>query len=364
MKTVTIKIGSSIIAPEGKVDSALVTRIVKDICRVESLGFRPVLVSSGAIACGLNILGYRRKPKDMHSLMAISAIGQIALMDVFNAKFKKYNKRCAQILLTWDDFDIRSRFINIRKTLEKLLKIGIIPVINENDVVSYEEIRLGDNDRLSSLVADLIGSDKLIILSDVKGLLKGGRVVQEVKLIDKDIVSLARKEDKVHTSGGMLTKLEAARLATSSGIKTVIAYGRKKNVISDILKGKNIGSVFLSQGKKERARKRWISNKLMRGKLCIDNGAKTALLDRGKSLLNVGVTEVEGPFKKGDAVAVIDEEGNYLGCGLVNYSYEELKGSGRKKLAQEVVHRDNFVKASQGWCYYSHLQNRKADSKG
>ena len=363
-KKVVVKIGSSVIAPGGKLDSALITKIVEDILRVEKKGYKVVLVSSGAIACGLNCLGHKRRPNDTYALMAISSLGQIALMDVFNNKFKKYKRKCAQILLTWDDFDNRKRYMNIRKTIDKILSMGAIPVINENDVTSYDEIRFGDNDRLSALVADLIGASELIMLSDVEGLLRGDKLVKEVFKIDKKIASLAREEDKTHTSGGMLTKLEAARIATSSGIRTTIACGRKKQVISKALGGQPVGTIFFACSDKEGAKKRWIaSSKNIKGSLAIDEGAKNALLCKGRSLLNVGVTEVEGPFKEGDAVRVLDENGNFIGCGVVNYSYQDLKQAKKKRLQKEVIHRDNFVKSDEDWCYQSHIVTKQKSKK-
>ncbi len=346
MKKAVVKIGSSVLAPEGKLDTALVDRIVKDVLRAEKKGFKVILVSSGAIACGLNALGLRRRPADIHSLMALSSFGQIILMDVFNAQFKKYRRRCAQILLVWDDFDNRKRFINIRKTIDKLLTLNIIPVINENDAVSCEEIRFGDNDRLSALVADLIEADQLIMLSDVKGVLKGREFLREVEKIDSAILALAGKEDKIYTSGGMTAKLQAAKIATASGVKTAIASGREREVISRILSQEDLGTRFLAAANKGKARKRWIAfSKKTKGIICIDAGAKEALFNQGKSLLGVGIVRTEGAFKGGDAVLVTDEQGNVLGRGLTRYACEELKELKRKKLAKEVIHRDNFVKS-------------------
>lgn len=351
MKRIVVKIGSSVIAPGGRLASRLIFRLVKDILAVGQGGYEVILVSSGAIACGLNALGHKKKPQDIHSLMAISSLGQIILMDIFNDNFKKYKRMCAQVLLTWEDFDNRKRFMNIRKTIDKLLKMNIIPVINENDVISYEEIRFGDNDRLSALVADLVGAQWLIMLSDVEGLLDGNTVVKEVIDIDENIASLAKKEDKTHTSGGMITKIEAARIATSSGIKTVIAYGCKDRVISRLVNGEAVGTLFLPSKKVNKARKRWIASKIIKGSICIDDGAKEAFLNKGKSLLSVGIIDVEGCFKRGDAVLIVDKEKMVLGRGIVHYSFEELKGLGRKKLGQEVIHRDNFAKAVGEWCY-------------
>ncbi|MDD3296954.1 MAG: glutamate 5-kinase [Candidatus Omnitrophica bacterium] len=350
MKKIVVKIGSSVIAPCGRLDRALVRAIVKDILKAEHDGAKIILVSSGAIASGLNSLGLKKKPQEIHSLMAISAFGQIILMDAFNEQFRKCERRCAQILLTWEDFDSRRRFMNIRKTIDKLLEMGIVPIVNENDVISCEEIRFGDNDRISALLADLVGAQQLIILSDVEGLLEGKDVVKEVVKIDSKIASLVKTKGKTHTSGGMATKLEAAKITSACGIRTTIAYGRKKDIISRIAGGDRIGTLFLPAEKKDKARKRWIASKMMRGVIYIDSGAGEALLYKGKSLLNVGIFRIEGLFKKGDAVRVADQEGNILGRGIVQYSYQELKTSAGKKLGKEVIHRDDFIKAGQGYC--------------
>ena len=351
-KKIVVKIGSSVIAAKGKLDSDLVSRLVKDIFSVERKGYKVILISSGAIACGLNQLKLNKKPKDMHTLMAISSLGQIVLMDLFNAKFKKHKRICAQVLLTWDDFDNRKRFMNIRKTVEKLLTIGVIPIINENDVVSHEEISIGDNDRLSAFVADLIGAEQLIILSDIEGLLDGERLVKEVAQIDYKIRALVKKQDKTYTKGGMDTKLQAATKANLSGIRTVIADGRKKDVISRIVKGDVIGTLFLPSQKIEKSRKRWIDSKQIRGEITIDDGAKDALLNKGKSLLGVGIRKVTSGFNKGDAVIVVDSQGEALGCGLVNYSSDDFKNNKNKRFEKEVIHRDNFVKIVHGWSYH------------
>ena len=346
MKRIVVKIGSSIIAPRGKLDVNLVRAIVKDILAVEAKGAQVVVVSSGAIACGLDKLGYRRRPPDIHSLMAISSVGQIILMDVFGAKFKKYQRTCAQVLLTDEDFDVRQRFMNIRKTIDRLLAMKIIPIINENDVISYDEIRVGDNDRISARVADLIGAQLLVMLSDVKGLLKQDTVVKVVPRIDESIKALVRKEAKTHTAGGMETKLIAADIATSSGIKTAIVYGREKSVLARLVDQEHVGTIFLPAEKLLNARKRWIAfSKKVKGKIFIDAGAKEAILNRGKSLLGVGIIASEGLFKKGDAVHVVDQAGKLLGCGLANYDGESLKSAREKRLAKEVIHRDDFVKA-------------------
>lgn len=351
-KKIVVKIGSSVIAPEGKLDSNLILQLVKDILLVEKKGYKVVLVSSGAIACGFNQLKLKKRPSSMHALMAISSLGQIILMDMFNSKFKKYKRNCAQILLTWDDFDIRQRYINISKTIKELLSINVIPIINENDVVSHEEISIGDNDRLSAFVADLIGAEQLIILSDVEGLFDQKRLIKQVDRIDNKIRAFVKKQDKTHTKGGMDTKLDAATKANLSGIKTVIANGRKKNVISRIVAGESIGTLFLPCKEIEKSRKRWIDSKKIKGVVIIDAGAKEALLNKGKSLLGVGIIEVRSKFNKGDAVMIVDSQEDVLGCGLINYGSDDFKNSKTKRFEKEVIHRDNFVKAAHGWTDY------------
>ncbi len=357
-KKIVVKIGSSVIAPGGKLDKALVSRLVKDILSVEEKGYKVLVVSSGAIACGMNQLKLKRKPKDTHMLMAISSLGQIMLMDIFNAQFKKYKRNCAQVLLTWDDFDDRKRYMNIKKTIEKLLNLAAVPIINENDVVSHEEIGIGDNDRLSAFLADLICAQQLIILSDIEGLLKGEKLVRKVSQIDKKIKDLVKKQDKAHTKGGMDTKLMAATKANLSGISVRIANGRKSKVISKIIEGANIGTLFLPSKNIDKSRKRWIHSKQIKGVITIDKGAREALLNKGKSLLAVGIVGVECNFNKGDAVVVADKEKITLGIGLVNYSSEDLKYKG-KRFEKEVIHRDNFTKAVDGWVYHPYSKFRK-----
>ena len=362
-KRIVVKIGSSVIAPGGKLDARLVSSLVKDVLRVENNGYKIILVTSGAIACGLAKLNRKKRPQDTYELMAISSFGQILLMDIFNANFQQHKKMCAQMLLIWDDFNDRTRFNNIRKTIEKLLTMDIIPIINENDAVSFEEIGFGDNDRLSALVAEVAGAQQLIILSDVDGLLDGDVVVKEVCGISEDIRSLVKTHKKFLTVGGMDTKLQAVAQANLFGITARIVNGRLKRIISRTLKGEDIGTVFLPQAKIEKSRKRWIHSKQIRGRIYIDEGARDALLNKGRSLLSVGITEVTSGFRKGDAVMVLDENGDVLGCGLVNYDSDIFRGSTKKKLEREVIHRDNFVKAVQGCHFYPDTERKKTSSQ-
>ncbi|MDD5194184.1 MAG: glutamate 5-kinase [Candidatus Omnitrophica bacterium] len=345
MKKIVVKIGSSVIAPTGKLEQKLVEGFVSDILSAQMQSCKVILVTSGAIAAGADALGLKKKPASPHSLMAIASLGQIILMDAYKSAFSKHGAKCAQILLTWDDFDIRRRFLNARSTIETLLSMGITPVINENDAVSSEEIKFGDNDRLCALVGDLIGSDKVIILSDVAGLLdETGQIKKTVEKIDSKIYKLVKTKSGKFTSGGMYTKLQAAQIATASGATLFIASGKEKDVISRIVRGEAPGTRFLPAVKIEKARKRWIAfSKKIKGKICIDDGARDAVINRGKSLLCVGILNIEGDFKRKDSVCLVDKSGNILGCGLAEYSCDELKDSKNKKLQKEVIHRDNFV---------------------
>ncbi|MFH1771828.1 MAG: glutamate 5-kinase [Candidatus Omnitrophota bacterium] len=344
MKKVVVKAGSSVIAPNGKLDSLLIGRIVKSIVKAHDLGYKIALVSSGAIACGLNKINLKKRPQDTHSLMALSSLGQIALMDMYEAKFKRHSRHCAQVLLTWDDFDSRRRFMNAKHTINKLFAMGITPIINENDAVSFDEIRFGDNDKLSALVGDLIGAERLIMLSNVSGLMDGGNLVRFVECVDAKMFSLVRKKKSMFTAGGMEAKLQAAKTAALSGIRTVIANGREKSVIERLLKGEKIGTEFKPLKDITKARKRWIAfSKKVKGAIYIDNGAKEAIANKGKSLLSVGIEKTEGDFKKGDSVEILDYQGASIGCGIVNYSCQELKDCRHKKLDREVIHRDDLV---------------------
>ena len=348
------------IAPQGNLNPKRVEALVKDILAVEKQGYKVILVSSGAIACGLHRLGYAKKPQATSQVMAIASVGQIILMNVFSQKFNQYKRACAQILLTWADFDARERYINIRATLDNLLKMNVVPVINENDAVTSEEIRFGDNDWTSARLADLAEAETLVILSDVEGLYDGKTLVKKVERIDDKIKGLVRRDTKTHTHGGMETKLEAATSAGYAGIKTVIASGAQKSVLSRIVRGEALGTVFMPMDKTENARKRWIFSKQVKGTLKVDDGARNALLCKNKSLLGVGVVKVEGVFHKGDAVAVVDLAGVSLGCGIVNYGSVQI--APKTKLAGELIHHDNFIREAQGWCYSPYRYSAKSAS--
>ncbi|MFA6281126.1 MAG: glutamate 5-kinase [Candidatus Omnitrophota bacterium] len=344
-KKIVVKVGSSIIAPSGNLDPKLISNIVVDIIEAEALGYKIILVSSGAIACGASKLGLKKRPQDAHSLMALASLGQIMLMDAYQTAFRKHEKLCAQILLTWDDFDNRKRFLNARATLDKLLSMNVIPVINENDAIASDEIKFGDNDKLAALVNVLVGAEKTIILSDVEGLLdENGQAKTIPEKMHAGLYKLVKNKEGEFTSGGMAAKLKAAEIVASTASTLHIACGNAKGIITSIAKGEQRGTCLLPAVKIEKARKRWIAlSKKIKGKIWIDDGAKEAILNKGKSLLCVGIIKTEHEFKKGDSVEVLDVNGNILGCGLVHYSSHELADCRNKKFAKEAIHRDNFV---------------------
>lgn len=345
-KKIVVKVGSSVIAPGGKINSTRVKNIIDAIVDLDKRGVKTVLVSSGAIACGLALLEYKKRPQEIHSLMALASLGQVLLMGVYNQKLKKHKKLCGQVLLTWDDFNERKRYLNARCTIEKLWKLGVIPIINENDAISSDEIKFGDNDKLSALVGDLIGANLLCILSNVQGVFSHGTLINVVEHIDSSIIQCARREKSEFTTGGMVTKIEAAKIATQAGITTVIANGKIKGIITKIVEGKHLGTVFLPHKALTRAKKRWIAfGKKVRGRIYVDKGAKEALMERGKSLLACGIIKVEGQFLKHDAVEVVDAGGYQVGRGLIEYASADLIGARTKYFEREVIHRNNFVKS-------------------
>lgn len=315
-----------------------------------------IVVSSGAIGAGLGLLSLKKRGRSLSELQAIASVGQTHLMDLYNENFNKRGYIAGQILLTQEDFNDRRRFLNIRYTLSTLLKYNAIPVINENDSISTDEIKCGDNDRLSSLVADLADSDMLIMLTDVGGLYgKNGRVIKRCEAVTDDIIALCRGTGCEESTGGMITKIEAVRHAARSGIRSVIASGRKKNAILDIIDGQEIGTAFKAHDKPMKARKRWIAFGLRsKGSVTVDAGAAKALVGKNKSLLPGGIVSVKGRFSAGDVVDVVVGGRKVIARGLSNYSSEEMnkiKGKRSDRIEEElgykdydeVIHRDNLV---------------------
>jgi len=352
VKRVVIKIGSSVMATYRMTPkTARLGSLIAQISKVRELGIEVILVSSGAIVLGMGQVGLRARPHDVASLQALAAIGQTRLMRLFADLFKRFRITCAQVLLTWDDFDARHRYNNARSTLKAILARGVVPVVNENDTISTDEIKFGDNDKLSAFVATLVNADLLLILTDVEGLydLKDGgkKVFHEIKEITREIEGLATGTAKKHVSrGGMSTKLEAIKIATHAKIPCIIANGETPDVLCRVLERERIGTFFVEKDKKLLSRKHWISFGVKpKGVVVIDEGACDALNKGGRSLLLPGVVRCEGHFKKGDVVVIRDPQKHEIGRGIINYSFFELDKIEEKKGKPEVIHCDNLVLA-------------------
>ncbi|MGE5197904.1 MAG: glutamate 5-kinase [Deltaproteobacteria bacterium] len=344
-KRVVVKIGGSLFySAEGKLDFSVVNGIIDEISRLAKEGREIVVISSGAIALGMSVLNLDSRPRELANLQATAAIGQNELINVYRSSFKAQGHPAAQVLLTWDDFNDRKRYLNARNTLLALLEYRSIPVINENDTVSTDEIKFGDNDRLSALVAGLVCADLLIILSDVDGLLdKDGSVIRVVDKITFQIRALACPTDKKTCVGGMITKIDAAKIAIDSGMPCVIANGRRKDAISSAIKEpEKSGTLFVpKEGLAER--ERWIAfGSRPKGKIVVDEGAKKALFNK-KSLLSVGVTGVEGDFESADIVGITDKNGSEFARGKAALSSRQLEKVKGKRSEKEVIHCDNIV---------------------
>ena len=345
-KRVVVKIGSSLMyQEEGGFSRAKIGEIVSQVAELSSAGKEIILVSSGAIALGMSILKLHTRPKELSVLQAAAAIGQHELMDIYRDFFKEKGLNCAQLLLTWEDFDNRRRYLNAKNTISTLLKLKSIPVVNENDTVSTEEIKFGDNDQLSALVATLINADLLIILSDVDGLLDHDKkVVSTVEKISPQLKALACPTSKKTCVGGMVTKIKAAEIAVSAAIPCIIANGRRKNVIkSCVLEAHNTGTLFLPKVASLTARKRWIAfGAKAKGNIIVDEGAKKAVFNN-KSLLCVGVVALRGDFKSGDIVSICDKECVEFARGKVALAAKQLENIKGRRFEKEIVHRDNIV---------------------
>jgi glutamate 5-kinase len=349
-KRIVVKIGSSLFySADNTFDSEIFGNLCSQITSLVKEAREVIVVSSGAIALGMQVLGLKDRPKELSDLQAAAAIGQNELMNAYRKFFGK-GWFCAQILLTWDDFNDRERYKNAKQTLLALLGPrkyhfqGIVPIINENDTVSTDEIKFGDNDQLSARVSALISADLLIILSDVDGLLdKNKKVIPVIYEITQEIKELANPTNKKTCVGGMVTKIEAAKIAVDSGIPCVIANGRQQNIISLVTKEpERYGTLFIpKKGLKER--KRWIAfGTKPKGKIIVDDGAKRALLNQ-KSLLAVGVIGVEGIFSSGDTVSVVDTQHVEIARGKISVSNKTLEKVKGERFDKEIIHRDNIV---------------------
>jgi glutamate 5-kinase len=343
---IVIKVGSSLFYSEaGRLDPQIFRRIVRQVIALKKSGKEVVIVSSGAIALGLHVLKWMTRPKELHRLQAAAAIGQNELIDHYRDSFKGSGIHIAQILLTWDDFNDRKRYLNVKNTFIELFKHNNVAIVNENDSVSTEEIKFGDNDRLSALVAGLIAADVLIILSDVDGLMDKDKksVVRVVGEVTPSIKSLACPTNKKICAGGMVSKVEAAKMAADSGISCLIANGRIEDIVLSVLKEPlSNGTLFLPK-KGLAARKRWIAfSAKPKGRIVVDDGAYTALINK-KSLLCVGVVATDGNFEAGDVVSLVDKEKREFARGKAQVSCKELEKVKGARYDKEIIHRDNIV---------------------
>ncbi len=358
-----IKIGSALLTADGKgLSHDVLSRWVAQMAALVNAGHEVVLVSSGAVAEGMSRMGWRTRPHNLNELQAVAAIGQMGLVHAWEACFQQYGLHTAQILLTRDDLADRSRYLNARSTLRTLLKLGVVPVVNENDTVTTDELRFGDNDTLAALVANLIEAELLVLLTDQEGLFDADpRFNPQASLIDETRVDNARLDAVAGGSasglglGGMVTKVRAARLAARSGTGTVIASGRRERVVEAISRGEKVGTLLVPVQEPQAARKRWLAGQLqVRGSLTLDAGAVRVLREQGSSLLAVGVCGVKGSFSRGEAVVCIDQSGREVARGLVNYDAQETarimgQPSGRIESIlgyvdeEELIHRDNLV---------------------
>lgn len=357
-----VKIGSALLTNNGfglRHDS--LDRWVTQIMQLRQQGIEIVLVSSGAVAEGISRLGWNHRPHAVYELQAAAAVGQMGLIQAYESCFQRYNTHTAQVLLTHYDITDRERYLNARTSLRTLIDLDVVPVVNENDTVATNELRFSDNDTLAGMVANLIEADLLVILTDQDGLFKSDPQINP----DAELVHEARVGDSVLKEyageggtlgrGGMLTKLQAADTAAKSGTDTVIASGLAVNVLQAIATGETIGTLLTAPRERLAARKQWLANQSwVMGKLTLDNGAVNALCSQGKSLLAVGVTTVEGDFKRGEIVACLDKDGNEIARGLVNYNADEsqrIMGKSSDAFEEllgyidepELIHRDNLI---------------------
>jgi len=358
-RSVVVKIGTQLLTLEDgdkpSLDSGFIRRIAKQVAQLRKEGRQVTLVSSGAVGAGCVSLGIKKRPTDLAELQAVAAVGQRQLMTEWHKAFAKYDLCVGQVVLTRTDFDDRARFLNIRNCINKLHDLNSVPILNENDAVAVEELRFGDNDLLAAMTTNALRADALLLLTVVDGLLdEDGQVVDLVDDISA-YQSLSREGSSKWGRGGMSTKLEAARVVMDAGEVAVIASGRENRVISRLLNGDRLGTVFLPAGRKLDSRQRWIAlTARPSGTIAIDPGAVKAICKRGKSLLATGVTQITGMFQHGDVLLVRTEAGKELARGLTNYSAEELRLIMGKRSSQfqkvlgnaaydEVIHRDNLV---------------------
>jgi glutamate 5-kinase len=362
-RRVVVKVGSSLVTNDGRgLDDVAIGEWCRQMAHLIREGREVIMVSSGAIAEGMKRLGWTVRPKAIQEIQAAAAVGQMGLAQMYETKLKLNGLGSAQVLLTHADLADRERYLNARSTLLTLLKLGVVPVINENDTVVNDEIKFGDNDTLGALVANLVEADALVILTDQKGLFTAdprkdpaAEFVHEARAGDAALEAMAGGAGSSIGRGGMITKILAAKRAAGSGASTVIAWGREPDALIRLTQGEAIGTLLIAQTQKNQARKQWMADHLqLRGSVVVDDGAVAKLRDEGKSLLPIGMVSVEGDFSRGDVIAVRDATGIEIARGLANYSNSEARLLCRKPSADiekllgyaaepEMLHRDNLV---------------------
>lgn len=363
IKRIVVKIGSALITNGGKgLDHASIAQWADQLAQLRLSGMDVVLVSSGAVAEGINRLGLKKRPTSIHALQASAAVGQMGLVQAYEACFQRHGVLSAQVLLTHEDLASRKRYLNARSTLRTLLDYATVPVVNENDTVATDEIRFGDNDTLGALVANLIEADLLLILTDQQGLYDcnpdnnpNAKLIERADADDENLLGFAGTSSGTLGRGGMQTKILAAQKAARSGTHTVIAYGREPDVIKRVVKGESIGTYLTASKEQMAARKQWLGGHMRcAGELMLDEGAVRVLQQSGASLLAIGVREVKGDFRRGELVSCLSPDGNEVARGLVNYPADEARkliGHSSKEFFEllgyedepELVHRDNLI---------------------
>lgn len=363
MRRWVVKIGSALLTNEGQgLDLVAIRDWTTQMVQLKRLGIQLVLVSSGAVAEGLVRLGWDKRPHAIHELQAAAAVGQMGLVQTYESQFQQHGMHTAQVLLTHDDLSDRKRYLNARSTLRTLLDLSVVPVVNENDTVATDEIRFGDNDTLAALVANLIGADLLVILTDQEGLYDAdprsdpdARLIREGLAGDVSLQQVAGDSPGEFGRGGMVTKVQAATRAARSGTTTLIVSGRAEQALPRLQSGEELGSLIYPNTQPMSARKQWLASQLkVSGKLVLDDGAVQVLCRSGKSLLPIGVTAVEGHFSRGELVACLNKQGQEVARGLINYSSAEtgqIKGQSSDRIEailgyldeSVLIHRDDLV---------------------
>ncbi len=345
---IVVKLGTGVLTDSRKqLDLAQMEQLVAQVAAQRQAGKQMVLVTSGAVGAGMGALGCAKRPAQLAELQACAAVGQTRLMATYEALFSKSDLHVAQVLLTHDDLEHHDRHLNARNTLVTLLERGVVPIINENDAISFTELKFGDNDKLAALVASLLPADLLVILTTVDGVIENfgkanPKTISTIEQIDQTVEQLASGTESATAVGGMASKIQAAKIVSRAGIPLVIASGKKKAVLAQVLAGEEEGTIFIPQSDKLKGRKRWIAFfHHPRGSLFVDEGAKKALRENGKSLLPPGVARTDGEFAAGDIVRICDLNGTEFARGIAKFSASEIQS--RQLPRAEVVHRDDLV---------------------